>query len=136
MKFEKVIVFLGAFVLVILVLFSIYGFFLSDLFYSSYVGIKHSCYEITDEELLNKGYYVAGNTTSTYVNGTQKIGVVLVDKSEKVRKHELIHTEQYLSNRVWGCNNKPFLFINELEAKVMSNLDSRTLNFIYRTDRF
>lgn len=89
------------------------------------MSIRSACGEISDDDLNSIGYYVSG----TYNACKDEITVYTIDPV--TYRHELIHKDQAYDNRLYGCNFKLGMFVNEIEAYTLSPLPEWIFYKIY-----
>lgn len=83
---------------------------------SSYYSVISACEPLGDEIISKAGYEVIGQYNTT----DQEITIFTNDTEvyESVNVHELCHKRQHSENRLYGCENRIGLFLNELECNL------------------
>ena len=74
--------------------------------------------EEMNAQLKPKGYNLGG----LFNPQTQKITVYIDDRDNRIRKHETVHKWQSSQNRSFSCDQKWFMFLNEVQANIGSYL--------------
>ena len=124
--------------IVVLGLLLIGGFLLLEgLYYSyfyifepAYYSVQVGCDVISEQELCNNGYRVGGNFV--YGVNETKINVFIPFKYDsswqernrymesveysRTMKHENCHKNQFKNGRLWNCEHKFRLYLNEVEC--------------------
>lgn len=122
-------------VIIVLSVIALYWFF-ENIYYPSKLSYLHSCKLITDEQLNNAGYCIAGNYTDNINISLGQVGMFVLNPDKKTIRHELVHKIQMDRGFFYPCSQKMWRITNEMEAYTMSNLGSKVLNFIYHTNIF
>ena len=105
---KKLIIFI--FVLLLLSLtIPLYYFIIKPAYFSTLSG----CRVITDVELNEAGYVVAGKVI---LNETLDNIIVIYQDTPFINKHELCHVNQNEQGQVYTCNQLFLRFVNELEC--------------------
>lgn len=113
------------FLIIILLLFLLF-FFYQSIIKPSILSVKTACGEITDEELNESGYFVAGE----YNPSTKNITIYF--NSSSVNRHENCHFVQDIKGRNYNnCDQNFGKFLNEIECKISEYLPGRLYNWIY-----
>lgn len=90
-----------------------------DVVYPSYLSVATQCQPAGDQILKSSGYVVGGY----YDPKSDEITIVTKDTQwiEEVTRHELCHKKQNYEGRYYYCDNEFFMFLNELECKLVEN---------------
>jgi len=114
----------------------------------SYMSVQHSCGDMSDAELKSNGYRNVGNFAYGYKNESKnKINIfvpdyydnswqsrnlyMLTEEYDLTMKHEKIHKRQYSQNRLWNCDHKFRLFLNEIEANIGMRFPTKIWRKLY-----
>lgn len=112
-KSTKIIIVVSSLFLILLILFiPLYLYIL----YPSYLSMAIACDMVSEEELNSQGYYIAGTYNSTTGN------ITIYDEDPSIIIHENCHKKQFEQGRLFGCNFKTGLFLNEVECKIVEKL--------------
>ena len=130
-------------ILLVLLFFAILGgaWSYNNIIKPSVLSAKHSCGIISDSELRDVGYTTTGMIIYNASNYSDQAIVVCYgdEESEDYKgtlRHEKIHLQQLEADRLNDCDSIFFLYLDEIEAKIMQRFSEDTLDFIYRTDDF
>jgi hypothetical protein len=95
--------------------------------------VSNACGTISEEELNNSGYFIAGEYDSCNDSITIFYNVTEENRQEivAVNKHESCHRFQAKHNHLYSCNQKLFLFINEMFCYSSEYLPDKVYNKIY-----
>ena len=89
-----------------------------NIVYPSYLSVVSVCEPQGSEIVESLGYIPAGQFNLT----DQTITIFVEDLDGKVMRHEKIHEWQNLNNRYYGCENRIFMLLNEIQANLGEDL--------------
>ena len=111
-KTKKIILISSFILFTSLLIFCGYMFYI-EIIEPSIFSVKSACGLITEEELEENGYYIAG----LYNQSSDEITIFYDDP--QILKHELCHQKQSDENRLYGCDNLIGMYINEVECYIV-----------------
>lgn len=114
------------FVFLIILLGFIFLLFLSNnILYPSYLSVANACETISEEELNNSGYVVVGEYESCSDT------IIIYYNTTSVNRHEKCHKSQNANHRLYSCDLKVFLFVNEMFCYSSEYLPEKIYKRIY-----
>jgi len=101
-----------------------------SIFYPAYLSVASGCGQISDEELFDLGYQIAGNTKVQ--DGNITIEIFVEDEDNKHKKHELIHRNQLLAGIIsLKCEDPIQKYFSEVQAYSFSYIPDRIFIFLF-----
>jgi hypothetical protein len=108
----------------------------SNIFYPAKLSVQRGCMDISEEDMIEKGYYTSGSFTvniSVERPGEVETNITIINEEDGLTmKHELIHAHQYAEGRLDGCDNRIGKYRDELEAYTFMYLPDKMFYRIYR----
>ena len=116
MKIKNIILIIFS-IIVVIILFKF-------IFYPSYLSVASACGQISEEELNELGFIIAGNTKIE--NGNITIEIFVEDVDNRVKKHELTHVLQIRSGiPSLSCDTPIQKFFGEVQANIYENIPDK-----------
>lgn len=116
-------------VIVLTILLFLFLLLYRPIFYPSYLSVVSVCYP--DAPVLEN--VTTMGTTIVWYNetGIENVSVILYSDDPKYARHEHVHVVQATQHRLFGCNNIPFMYLNEVEAYTGQNLPDNIFIWVY-----
>ena len=116
-KYDKYlsIIAIISFAIGILLLIALFVLLIAKIFYPAYLSVAGVCFDLSEEELAERGYFVAGETLLNVTEeGEEEVTITFAVGSDITLRHEICHYKQITKNKLYGCF-QPFLkYINEV----------------------
>ena len=98
----------------------------SKVLYPAYLSVITVCNVGGEEELGEAGYVILGKVETTPTNVT----LTLYSEESFVLKHELCHIKQWQQNRLYSCDNRLFMYFNEIECYIIQTTPDFLFDFL------
>ena len=118
--------------IIFVIIFTIFLLIYKPILRPSYFSIVAVCAIDGEDILAENNLTVGGQTIITYnETGVENITVIIYGNDTYLRKHETIHVVQARQNKLFGCTQILFAYLNEVEAYTMQNLPDKIFIKIY-----
>jgi hypothetical protein len=104
--------------ILIIALMILFGIAFKEFLQPAYYSMKSDC----DPKAETPGYVKVGQFS--VINNTPNIEIVSTtpERDAKITKHELCHQRQWEERRIFSCNHKDLVYLNELECYLVEKL--------------